>query len=146
MDWFDQEGDVDDSKQLVYTCGHVLDSGDVAMKLCPVCLTQQGSIHFAGELRAQSAPAGPSRLPQTAKCPGDGCQGCPDCRVLAPSSDVAGGPSRLRAQLQDAIQQLTVYHMEGVVDDTPFSYVLVRRHEVYQLIDALVGPAPVEKP
>lgn len=48
--------------RLVYTCGHVLDSGEVALKMCPVCMTQQGSIHFAGELRAQSAPAGPSRL------------------------------------------------------------------------------------
>lgn len=47
--------------------------------------------------------------------------------------------SRLRdliGQLQDAVQQLHVYQMEGEIDGKPYAYVLVRRHEVHQILQA----------
>lgn len=41
--------------------------------------------------------------------------------------------------LHDAIQRLPVYRMEGEIDGTPFSSVLVRRHEVHEAIAQIVN-------
>lgn len=43
------------------------------------------------------------------------------------------------AALHDAIQRLPVYRMEGEIDGTPFSSVLVRRHEVHEAIAQIVN-------
>jgi hypothetical protein len=45
----------------------------------------------------------------------------------------------LQARLQDAVQQLKVYQMEGEIDGKPYIHVLVRRHEVHQLIRSIVS-------